>query len=44
MELENLEYLIDFAVSTEEWFFLDELGEDTSYCPDINAEAILFLS
>ena len=44
VELENLEDLIDFAISTEKWFFFDELGEDASDCPNINSQAILFLA
>ena len=44
MELENLEDLIDLAVSTEERFLFSELGEDAANSPDINSETILFLS
>ena len=43
MELENLENLIDFTVSTEHRLLFHELSEDASDCPDIYTQAVLLL-
>lgn len=43
MELENLEDLIDFTVSTEHRLLFHELSEDASDCPDIYTQAVLLL-
>jgi len=44
MELENLEDLVDFTISTEERFLLRQFGKNAANCPDVNSEAVLFLS
>jgi hypothetical protein len=43
VELENLEDLIDFTVSTEHRLLFHELSEDASDCPDIYTQAVLLL-
>ena len=44
MELEDLEDLINFTITTEKRFLLDELGKNASNCPDIHSKTILFLA
>lgn len=44
VELEDLEYLIDFAVSAEKRLLFSQFSEDASHSPDINSQAVLFLS
>ena len=36
MELEYFEDLINFRISTKQWFFLDKLSKDASDSPNIN--------
>ena len=43
MELENLENLIDFTVSTEHRLLFHELSEDASDCPAIHTQTVLLL-
>ena len=44
MKLEYLEDLIDFTVSAEERLLFSQFSEDTANCPDVNSQAVLFLS
>ena len=44
MELKDFEDLIDFTISTEQWFLLSQLSENASNCPNIHSQAVLFLT
>ena len=44
VELENLEYLINFTVTAEERLLFDKLSKDASNCPDIHTQTVLPLS
>ena len=44
MELENLENLINFTVTAKERFFLNQLSENATNCPNIDTQAVLLLS
>ena len=44
MELEDLEDLVDFAISTKQCFFLDQLSKDTTDRPNVNSQTVLFLT
>ena len=44
VELEDFEDLVDFRIAIKEGSFLDEFGKNAAYCPDINAQAVLFLA
>lgn len=43
MELENLEDLIDFTVSTEHRLLFHQLSKDAADCPDIYTQTVLLL-
>jgi len=44
MVLEDLEDLINLAITSEERLSFDHLSENTSNRPNINSKAVLFLS
>lgn len=44
MELEYLENLINFTVSTEKGFLFSQLRENAANCPNVNSQAVLFLT
>ena len=44
VKLENLKDLIDLRIAHEEWSFLDELGEDATDGPHVDAKGVLSLS
>lgn len=43
MELEYFKDLIDFGITIEHGFLLNQFSKNTSYCPNINTQAILLL-
>ena len=44
MELEDFENLVDFRVSVEKGALFNQLCENTTDSPDINAQTVLFLT
>lgn len=44
VELEDLEDLVDLAVSAEERLLLHQFGEDAADCPDVHTQTILLLA
>lgn len=44
MELEYFEDLIDLRIAIEHWLLFNQLCENTTDCPDVNTEAVLFLA
>lgn len=44
VKLEYFEDLVDFRVAIEHGLFLNELRENTTDGPDVDAEAVLFLA
>jgi len=44
VELENLENLINFRITSEQGLFLNQFSKNASNSPNINTKTVLFLS
>lgn len=44
MELEYFEYLVNLTVTTEQRFFLSQLGKNTTNSPNVHSQTILLLA